>query len=149
MKKSTALILGVVGATVVGTYSYKSGVDKLQYSIAGIIGNAQKIGIKVNVFNPSAVWRYPVPQLVINVLSEQGNYLGTLYNNQLQWIAANGTSTLIAWVVPDYVSLINLLSSFLIPGSTGVNRFQLHGAIMVAGYQIPFTQEVELSAALQ
>jgi len=148
MKTGTGLLLGIVGATVIGGYSYRSGVDKLQFSVAGIIPGAQQIGIKINVFNPSGLWRYPVPQLVVNVISDEGIYLGTLYNNQLQWIRANGYSTLTAWVIPEYASLINLLAALVIPGASGSNKFHLHGAIIVAGYQIAFSQDVELSAAL-
>lgn len=136
MRKSTvAIILGAAATVALTGYSYYNNVYNLRFALADIrISKSGDVGIMIAVHNPALFFGYPVPELYLRVYDKAGKFLGTLSNEQMQWIAAGGTSFIYAWVEPNYVQLISLVNDLLFkPG----DAFTLDGIIKVRNTEIP------------
>jgi hypothetical protein len=143
MKYTTALGLGLLGGLAVTGYYYRRGIDKLQFQLAGIsVMNTGSVRVTIAVFNPSPDFAYPVPKLTFAVFDSNDKYLGTLESGVLQWINKGTVSYLVAWIKPDYIQLVNLLSNAL--NGTPLTFF-LTGYIQVNRLQIPVDTELNLA----
>lgn len=140
MKTSTKIFLGLAGIAALGAYTYRQGLDNLQYGIGNVIISGERIGLQIVVFNPSRLYAYPVPEMFLNIFDSSSNYIGSVKSDSLQVIQANGYSILQTWILPDYNSLINLFSTLVT--SQNLTGFIIHGALKIAGQQIEVNTEI-------
>jgi hypothetical protein len=139
MKTGTKQLLFAGAAAVgVGAYFYRDGINHLQFGIDGYTtapdGTMQ---MRIRVVNPSKVFGYPVPKMIVNAFDNSGSFAGTVINHQLQYIPANGVSYIYGTVMPNYQNLAQIIANVITGGSlpTGLN---FHGEIIVGRIKIPF-----------
>jgi len=134
-KVTVALLLGGMTVLAAGAYAYTNNINALRFGLVDIrVTEKGNIGVVIAVSNPSEIFGYPVPELHLNVFDQGGNFLGHLINDQLQWIAAGGTSFVYAWVQPNYMQLATVISNLLLQPQ---NDFLLKGIVKVADTGIP------------
>lgn len=139
MKTSTKIILGAAGAGLIGFFAYKNGVKNLHISLNGIeAGEGNKIRVRLKVVNENRFFGYPVPRLLVNAFGSDGTFVGTILNNEPQYIPANGVSYVYGEVSPNYGNLISLIMN-MISGATWPSELTFHGIIFgPLGINIPF-----------
>lgn len=138
MKTFTKILLaGGVIAAGAAAVAYYRGIENLWFKFDLIkITGINEIGIGIQVYNPSC-FTYPVPRMWLNITNAQGEYIGTVLNTDLQVIGPKGATGLAAWVIPQYATLGNMLSSLIgIPGQ-GLQGWKLKGVILIKNIQVP------------
>lgn len=131
-----------IGGILLAGYNYRRGIDGLQYGLQGISIQGTQIGLVLNVFNPTR-WSYPVPALYLNVFDAQGQYLGALRNDAMQWVGP-GYSLIYATLLPNYGTLASLLVS--LAGLTDwADSLTIEGIIQVGPLAVPLNTQLQLS----
>lgn len=138
MKTGTVLLLGATGALIVGGIAYKRGIDKLRFDLDGFqfAPGGSGLLIRLRVTNPNRFWGYPVPRMKVNAYDSAGNFIGTIINNQLQYIPANAHSYIYGIVSPDFASLIGVIYAAITSG-TLPSGLSFQGVIQIGSINIP------------
>lgn len=144
MTTGTKVFLGVATVGVITGIAYKNGVDKLQFAIDGFefLPNGSLV-VRILVINPNRFFGYPVPRMIVNAFDDDNNFIGTIINNQLQYIPAYAQSYIYGFVSPDYGSLLSLLTGIII--NEGMpSGLSFAGEIEVGPVNIPFDTNVPI-----
>jgi len=144
MNTTTKILLGAAAATGAGIYLYRKGIDALQFSIDGYqADNAGHILMRLQVVNPNKFFGYPVPRMLVNVFDGSGSFVGTVQNDQLQYIPANTTSYIYGIVKPNYGNFLSIIANLLqdanvLNNGTAFSGLNFHGIVQVGKFEIPF-----------
>lgn len=139
MKTSTKIVLGGIAAVGVGAVLYRRGIDNIRFDIDGfsLADNLTDILIRIRATNPNRFFGYPVPQMFVVVFDKQGNQLGTIITDRLQYIQANGVSFLYGIIKPTWGGLANVLTTTITTGEFPTDLV-FTGEITIGGFRIPF-----------
>ena len=111
MTSTTKILLIGGGAALVGGILYRQGINNLQFSIDNYLpGPDGTLQVRLRVFNPNRFFGYPVPRVFVVAYDSHQNMIGTIVNNQMQWINANGTSFIYGTVTPQWQNLVSIIS---------------------------------------
>lgn len=138
MSTTSKILLGGAVLLGIGAYAYRRGIDNLQFSIAGYQpGSNGQLLMKIQVTNPNQFFGYPVPRMLVNAFDSSGSFIGTVINDQLQYIPARSVSYIFGVVSPNYANFFSIISNLISSGSlpTGIN---FHGIVQVGKFEIPF-----------
>jgi hypothetical protein len=145
MTTGKKLLIGAGVAAGAGFLFYRLGINDLQFSIDGYVpGPNGSIQMRIKVTNPSRLFGYPVPQMLVNAFDSSGSFVGTIINQQLQWIAAGTTSYIYGTVQPNYQNLVSIIMS-VIQGGGLPTGLTFHGMIRVGRIEIPFQTDANMS----
>jgi len=139
MKTSSKILLGAAGAGLIGFFAYKNGIRNLHITLNGIeSAEGGRIRVRLKVDNQNRFFPYPVPRLLVNAFGSDGGFIGTILNNQPQFIPANGVSYIYGEIAPNYTTLVTLIMN-LISGFNAPSELTFHGVIFgPLGIEIPF-----------
>lgn len=121
----------------VGAYAYRRGIDDVVFGLDGFeIAPDGNLVVRLRVMNPT-VFTYPVPRLIVNAFDDTGSFIGTIINNQFQFIPGQAISFVRGIVAPSWNNLASLISSIIINQSLP-EGLVFHGEIQVGPVNIPF-----------
>lgn len=147
MNTATKIFFWSAGLLGAGAFFYYRAANEVQFSIDGVQLDATgtKAQLRIKATNPSKIFGFPVPQMVVNIFDNANTFIGTVTNNQLQWIPSNATSFIYGDIEPQLQGLIGLVTSVINTGSlpTGV-IFQ--GIIKVGSIDIHFGSTAGIGA---
>lgn len=136
MTGKAKIALAVVGTGFLYGVGYYSNINKLVYGLAGVnFGKDGRVGIQISVLNNSGWFTYPVPGAFFNIYDAQGQYLGSLESDDVQYIRANSISILQMWVIPTWQGLLALLADGIANPDALSNIF-IKGILKVGGQHI-------------
>lgn len=138
MKTSTKILLGAGAALAATGYAYYNNAKQLQWSVAGLSMDAQlRVHIRLQVLNPSRVFKYPVPALQAALFDSNDNLLGWISSPVWQ-IIQPGISIIDGIFTPEPNSFFGTLTSYAVNQTLPPN-ITVQGVIMAMGHEVPFS----------
>lgn len=144
MNTATKILLGATATAAVTAYAYRRGIDALQFSVDGYqADNSGHILMRLRVVNPNKFFGYPVPRMLVNVFDGSGSFVGTVQNEQLQYIPANTASFVYGIVKPNYGNFLSIVANLLqdaalLNSGQAFAGLNFHGIVQVGKFEIPF-----------
>ena len=141
MKTSTKILLGAGAALAAGGWAYYNNAKQLQWSVAGLSMDAQlRVHIRLQVLNPSRVFKYPVPALQAALFDSNDNLLGWISSPVWQMIQP-GISIIDGIFTPEQNSFWGILTQYAVAQTLPPN-ITVQGVIMAMGHEVPFSTTV-------
>jgi len=141
MKTSTKILLGAGAALAAGGWAYYNNAKQLQWSVAGLSMDAQlRVHIRLQVANPSRVFKYPVPALQAALFDSNDNLLGWISSPVWQMIQP-GISIIDGIFTPEQNSFWSTITQYAVAQTLPPN-ITVQGVIMAMGHEVPFSTMV-------
>ncbi len=121
--------------------AYYNNAKALQFSVAGLSVDAQlRLKVRIQVFNPSRLFSYPVPALQAALFDSNETLLGWLSNPVWQ-IIRPGISFIDGIFIPEQNSFFSTLTGYALQQSLPAH-INIQGEIMAWGHRVPFSTTV-------
>jgi len=141
MKTGTKLLLAGGAVTALAGMAYYNNAKALQFSVAGLSVDAQlRLKVRIQVFNLSRLFSYPVPALQAALFDSNETLLGWLSNPVWQ-IIRPGTSFIDGIFIPEQNSFFSTLTGYALQQSLPAH-INIQGEIMAWGHRVPFSTTV-------
>lgn len=141
MKTSSKILLWAGAALAATGYAYYNNAKQLQWSVAGLSMDAQlRVHIRLQVANPSRVFKYPVPALQAALFDSSDNLLGWISSPVWQMIQP-GISIIDGIFTPEQNNFWSTITQYAVAQTLPPN-ITVQGVIMAMGHEVPFSTTV-------